>query len=104
MHEVSTEAVTAKARGIAVVPPLTERRHRLVQVSHRQRAKSENLTPRVWLDYTFLGLADDMLVVFALREEESPDHRERTRGSSTQGHHQVLGGAGSEEDFACGRR
>ena len=29
------------------------------------------MTPRVWLNYTFLGLAEDMLVVLTLREEES---------------------------------
>ena len=29
------------------------------------------MTPRVWLNNTFLGLAEDMLVVLTLREEES---------------------------------
>ena len=27
------------------------------------------MTPRVWLNYTFLGNADDMLVVLTLRDD-----------------------------------
>ena len=87
--EDTTEAVAAKARGIPVMPPLAERqRHRLVhhlfcnwcafcvvgrgcEESHRKREQRENMTPRVWWDHTFFGLGDDILVVLALREEES---------------------------------
>ena len=39
--------------------------------SQKKRGKREVLTPRVWLACTFLGLAEDVLVVLTLREEES---------------------------------
>ena len=47
------------------------------------------MTPRVLLDYAFLGLGEDMLVVVTLRE-------------GGQDHRQVSGSVGSEEDGACG--
>ena len=70
------------------MPPLAERQwHRLVhfscrmwctssvigrgrEESHRKREKKEIMTPRVWLDCTFLGHDEDTLVL-ALSEEES---------------------------------
>ena len=87
--EVSTEAVAAKARGIPVMPPLAERqRHRLcwfifqfatgvLSASSDEGAKTviggereEITTPRGWLDYAYVGLPDEMLVVLTLRGEQ----------------------------------
>ena len=39
--------------------------------SLREREQRENMTPRISLDYTFLGIGDDMLGVLTLCEEES---------------------------------
>ena len=107
--EVSTDAAAVKARGFPVMPPLAGRhRHNLVHLpfrnwcaffvigrrreeSHKKRQQREIMTPGVWLDYTFLRLAEDVLVVLTPREEESSGwgsrgHRERTRGSARQDH------------------
>ena len=66
------------------------------------------MTPRVWADYTFLGLAEDVLVVLTLREEESGAKRQlqsqrKDPRNPSQDHHQLSGSEGSEEDGVCGR-
>ena len=125
--EVSREGVAAKARSIPVTLPLAERqRHKLVHLSHRnwcnffcvigrgrqeshkKRVKREIMTPRVWRDYTFLGLAEDLLVVLPLLEEgsgatDAAAVTEKGPAEASQDHHQVPGSVGSGEDGACGR-
>ena len=74
MLEMSSETVAARARFVPVVAPLVERQRCTFCVMGRKRRKrktKQTMTPRVWLDCTFVGLVDDMLVVLTLRDEES---------------------------------
>ena len=72
-----------------------ERRGR--EDGHRRREKAETITPRVWLDYTIIGVADDVLVVLTLRERNWSDRstagEERSRRAS-QYDRKVLGSMG----------
>ena len=67
------------------------------------------MTPRVWPGYTLLGIADDMLVVLALREEESgaTDAAAVAEEGSAEAPVKIiikcLEAWGVEEDSACGR-
>ena len=102
------------------MPPLADRqRHRLVHLLFRNgctflpdrswtrgkppeaREKRDHGTAILAGLNTFLGPAEDMLELLALRGRVGSDrgsrgHRERTRGSSCQDHHQVPGSVGLE--------
>ena len=58
--------------------------------SHRTREKRDNVTPPLRQDYTFLGLGGDMLVVLALREEESRKRQRRLPRSQRKNSRKLL--------------